>query len=72
MNIEGVKEILVVKLRNIGDVLLTGCVYGALKKTFPGARITVLVNAGTEDVLKGHPHIDEILLMDRKVKKHKE
>src|ERR1700690_3176307 len=63
-----VKNILVIKLRHIGDVLLTVPVFRALRETFPGAKISALVNSGTEDVLAGNPLIDEIIVFDRKVK----
>lgn len=69
MNFAGIKKILVIKLRHIGDVLLTVPVFRALKETFPDAHITALVNSGTEDVLNGNPLIDEILVMDRSIKK---
>ena len=63
-----VKHILVIKLRHIGDVLLTVPVFRALRETFPGAKISALVNSGTEDVLAGNPLIDEIIVFDRSVK----
>ncbi|MEW6739074.1 MAG: putative lipopolysaccharide heptosyltransferase III [Nitrospirota bacterium] len=69
MNFAGIKKILVIKLRHIGDVLLAVPVFRALKETFPDAHITALVNSGTEDVLKGNPLIDEILVMDRSIKR---
>lgn len=59
------KNILVIKLRHIGDVLLTVPVFRALRTSFPDAHITALVNAGTEDVLKGNPLIDEVITIDR-------
>jgi heptosyltransferase-3 len=65
---DGVKKILVIKLRHIGDVLLSVPVFRALRETFPCAHISALVNAGTEDVLAGNPLIDEVIVFDRKVK----
>ena len=62
MKINNVNRILVIKLRHIGDVLLTAPVFKALKKAFPSARTAALVNAGTEEVLKGNAHIDEIFV----------
>lgn len=69
MEFHNVNRILVIKLRHIGDVLMTVPVFRALKQTFPSARTTALVNAGTEEVLKGSAYIDEILVFDRAIKK---
>lgn len=65
---ENVKKILVIKLRHIGDVLLTVPTLRALKGTFPGADITVLVNAGTDDVLANNPLVSNIITFDREIK----
>ncbi|RNC68899.1 MAG: putative lipopolysaccharide heptosyltransferase III [Desulfuromonadales bacterium] len=64
-----VRRILVMKLRHIGDVLLTAPVFRALKETFPGATVTALVNRGTEEMLTGNPMVDEIIPYDRGIKK---
>lgn len=71
MIFEGIKKILVIKLRHIGDVLLTVPVFRALRETFPDARIYALVNSGTEEVLSGNPLIDKILVFNRTIKKMK-
>lgn len=60
-----IKKILVIKLRHIGDVLLTIPAIRALRDTFPKSHITVLVNSGTEDALSGCPLINEIFVLDR-------
>lgn len=65
---KNIKKILVIKFRHIGDVLLTVPAIRALKETFPGSNISVLVNSGTEDVLAGNPVIDELIVFDRAVK----
>jgi heptosyltransferase III len=65
---KSVKKILVIKLRHIGDVLLTVPVFRALRETFPDAQITALVNSGTEDALSGNRLIDDIIVYDRKIK----
>ncbi len=64
-----VRKILVIKLRHIGDVLLTVPTLRAIRETFPAAEISVLVNAGTEGVLDGNPLVDEILTLDRGIKR---
>jgi predicted lipopolysaccharide heptosyltransferase III len=59
------RNILAIKLRYLGDVLLATPALHALKVAFPEARLTVLVNRGTDDILRGNPHVDEILPLDR-------
>ncbi len=65
---KNIKKILVIKLRHIGDVLLTVPTIRALKETFPDACVSLLVNPGTEDVLSGNVLIDELMVFDRTVK----
>jgi predicted lipopolysaccharide heptosyltransferase III len=59
------RNILAIKLRYLGDVLLSTPTLHALKTAFPTARLTVLVNRGTEEILRGNPDVDEILPLDR-------
>ena len=58
-------NVLVIKLRYIGDVLLATPVLQSLRAAWPEARVTVLVNRGTEGVLARNPHVDEVLILDR-------
>ncbi len=37
----------------------------SLRRQFPEARITFLVNAGTEEILHGNPHVDDIWVIPR-------
>ncbi len=69
LNFRNIKKILVIKLRHIGDVLLTVPVFRALRENFPDAHISALVNSGTEEVLSGNPLINEIIIFDRNIKK---
>ena len=69
MNFSGIKKILVIKLRHIGDVLLSVPVFRALRENFPEAHITALVNSGTEEALETSPFINEIIAFDRSIKK---
>ncbi len=66
---EDVKKILVIKLRHIGDVLLTVPVFRALRENFPDAHIYALVNSGTEEVLTGNSLINDVIVFDRCIKK---
>ena len=69
MNFKDIKKILVIKLRHIGDVLLTVPVFRALRENFSQAHITAIVNSGTEAVLTGNPLINEVIAFDRTIKK---
>jgi predicted lipopolysaccharide heptosyltransferase III len=60
-----VKNILIIKLRYIGDVLLATPTLRAIKVARPDARVTMMVNRGTEDVLSGNPDLDEIIVLDK-------
>jgi heptosyltransferase-3 len=66
---ESVGNILVIKLRHIGDVLLAVPVFRALRERFPDARITALVNSGTEEAISGNPLINDIMVFDRSQKR---
>ncbi len=66
---KSVGKILVIKLRHIGDVFLSAPAIRALKETFPDAKVSVLINSGTEDALSGNSAIDELIIMDRSIKK---
>ncbi len=54
-------NILVIKSRNIGDVLLTGPLVSTLHAQYPDAHITALVKAGTEEMLLDHPDLDQVM-----------
>ena len=58
---ESGRRILVIKFRNIGDVLLTAPLISTLRLAYPRAHIAALVRPGTEPMLAGHPHIDELM-----------
>lgn len=59
------KRILLIKLRYIGDVILSTPLLPPLHKKFPQASLTFLVNPGTEEVLLGNPHVEDILVVSR-------
>ena len=59
------RNILVIKLRYLGDVLLATPTLHALKAAYPMARLTALVNRGTEEILIGNPDVDHILSLER-------
>jgi len=61
-----VKRILLIKLRYLGDVVLSTPVLPLLRKQFPEAKVTFMVNPGTAAVLQGNPYLDEVWVLPRK------
>lgn len=59
------RNILVIKLRHIGDVLLATPVLRALRDAYPDANLTMLVNRGTETVLAHNPDVNEVLCVEK-------
>jgi heptosyltransferase-2 len=68
MNKRDFENILVVRTDRIGDVVLTTPVLEALRKTYPTAKISIMVTSATKDVVQGNPFIDDILVYDKKGK----
>ncbi|MGA2091155.1 MAG: glycosyltransferase family 9 protein, partial [Endomicrobiales bacterium] len=61
------KNILIVKLGAMGDVLRTTFLLPGIVAKWPGARITWLVAAGSEPVLQGNPHLNCIWSLDNTI-----
>ncbi len=59
-------RILVIKLRAIGDVLLSTVVLPDLRAAFPDARIDMLCERPSADVLRGNPALDDVVVIDPK------
>ena len=64
-----VKKILLVKLRHLGDVLLTGPVFSALKQAVPEAEVDAYIYQEALPMLEGHPDVDRLIGYDRNWKK---
>jgi lipopolysaccharide heptosyltransferase II len=60
-----IKKILVIKLRAVGDVLLSTIVTKNLRLAFPDACIDYLTESPGVPVLKGNPYVDATLEYDR-------
>jgi lipopolysaccharide heptosyltransferase II len=58
-------KILLVRLRLIGDVVFTTPAAGALRRHFPAARLTYLVEAPAEPVVRHHPALNDIIVAER-------
>ncbi|MFM8656242.1 MAG: glycosyltransferase family 9 protein, partial [Chthoniobacterales bacterium] len=53
-------RLLFVKLRHIGDALLLTPTLAAVKQALPKSEIWVVVRRGSEGILAGCPHIDQL------------
>lgn len=65
VDLSALHRVLVVKLRHLGDVLLTSPVFTVLKNHVPHLEIDALVYRDTEPMLSGHPAINHIHTIDR-------
>jgi len=61
-----IKNILIVKLSAIGDVIHALPVSYALKENFPDAKVTWVVEPPAYDLLTNNPYIDEIIVFEKK------
>ncbi len=68
-DLKNVKKILIIKLRQLGDALLTGPVFSSLKNRFPESSIDAYVYSEAIPLLEGHPAISSFLSYDRNWKK---
>ncbi len=59
-------NILIVKLSAVGDVVHTLPSLAALRKLYSQAHITWVIEAAAADLIKEHPHLDRVLISQRK------
>ncbi len=59
-------KILVFRLSSIGDIILTTPLVRALRKRFPSAHITFAVKREFADLVRHNPHINELLIFDKR------
>ncbi|MFP5380583.1 MAG: glycosyltransferase family 9 protein, partial [Vicinamibacteria bacterium] len=58
-------QILLVRLRLIGDVVFTTPAIRAVRRHFPDARLTYLVEEAAAPVVRGNPHLHEVIAVAR-------
>ena len=59
-------RILIAQTSFLGDVVLSTPVCAAVRRLYPDAHIAMLVRRDTAGVLDGHPHIDTVLIDDKR------
>ncbi len=62
---EKIQKILVIKLRAIGDVLLSTPVLKNLRHNFPNSKIDFLTEPPAKEIIEGNPFIDELIIFER-------
>ncbi|MBL7131586.1 MAG: glycosyltransferase [Candidatus Omnitrophica bacterium] len=66
---KGQKKILVIKLGGLGDLILATPSLKMLRRQFPKAKISLLINSDIQPLVRDCPYIDDIILFDRKKKR---
>lgn len=59
------RTILVVMLSALGDAVMVLPVVSALRRTFPAARISWVLQQGPYELVRGHPAVDDLVLFHR-------
>jgi len=60
---ERIRKILVIRLDGIGDVIFTTLLYEALKKRYPEAKLSVLVDIQAKGVVDMNPYVDNVFVI---------
>lgn len=63
-------KILIIQTAFIGDVILATSLVEKLSAFYPEAKIDFLLRKGNESILANNPHINEILIWDKKIGKY--
>lgn len=61
IHLDNIRNILVIELLYIGDIVALTSSLNALKKQLPKVKITLIVNQSMKDLLLAHPSIDNII-----------
>jgi heptosyltransferase III len=68
IDFQDVKKILVIKLRHLGDVLLTTPVFYNLKKNLNEIKVDAFIYEDSFEVLRNNPNVNEIFTYNRGIK----
>ncbi|MEP7257763.1 MAG: glycosyltransferase family 9 protein [Flavitalea sp.] len=64
-----IPKLLIIQTAFIGDVVLATALIENCHARFPGAQIDFLVRKGNEELLNGHPYLQEVLIWDKRKNK---
>ena len=63
-----IQKILIVRLRRIGDIVMTTPALNLLREHFPAAEITYVVDDPYLELVEGHPDLNDIIVVAKKLK----
>jgi len=63
--LKNIRKILVIRIDEIGDIILATPVFRELKKKFPNAKIGVLIKKGTKELLENNPYVGNIIICEK-------
>ena len=58
-------NVLIIKLKHLGDVLTTTPLVGGIKQAWPEAKVGYLINPGGEDLVRFHPDVARVWTVPR-------
>lgn len=61
-----IKKILLIRLRRIGDVILTTPAISALRKSIPAASISYVVEKPYRELVEGNPNLGKVIILEKK------
>lgn len=64
-------KILIIQTAFIGDAILSTSLIEKLKAEFPNSSISFLIRKGNEGLFTNHPHIDDLLIFNKKEHKYR-
>ena len=65
-----IKNVLIVRFRQLGDAVLTTVLCNTIRKNFPDAHIDYVVNDGMASLFEGHPSIDRVIPFTKDEREH--
>jgi lipopolysaccharide heptosyltransferase II len=61
-----IKKILLIRLRRIGDVILTTPAISSLRQGIPTASISYIVEKPYRELVEGNPNLDKVIVLEKK------
>lgn len=65
LDLSEIKRVLLVRLRRIGDVVMTTPAITALRRGLPSAHISYVIETPYRELIEGNPHVDEAIVLPR-------